>query len=189
MKKQALRYLIGSQVLYLATLLACFCINPDVILDNQAISLYGSQSATAVPYVFGLLGGAYLILKASRSLPKDIPTNQALSKCLVVLAGLLVGITVTPFTLSPALFYIHATFAFSMFLFELGLGFWLMLKARRDAIDYLLFIGQAIGFTISVLSLGEIEVLNLLVVGQLISVWMFALLLTRAVYRIEEIGN
>ena len=171
----------------MATLFVCFCISPDILLDNRAISLYGSEPRTVAPYALGLLGSAYLIFKTSRSLPKDNSTNQALSKCLCILAGLIVGLTATPYTLNSVLFYVHATFAFSLFLFELGLGFWLMLKARRDVIDIILFTGQAAGFTISMLSLGEIKVLHLLVVGQLITVWMFALLLTRAVYRIE--GN
>jgi hypothetical protein len=189
MKNRAVKYLINSQVLFLATLMACFFIRPDVLLDNRAISMYGSESATAIPYVLGFLGSGYLILKAAISMPKDTRTNQTLSKCLVALSILLVGLTITPYTLNQALFYIHAAFAFSLFLFELILGLWLVLKTRKDVIDGVLFTVQAIGFVISTLSLDGIKVLNLLVVGQLIAIWMFALLLTRAVYRIEVTDN
>ncbi len=187
MKKQALRYLIGSQVLYLVTLLVCFSIKPEVLLDNRAISLYGSETGTAVPYVIGFLGAAYLILRAALLLPKFVSVNRTLSRWLIVLSGLLAGLTITPYTINSALFYLHATFAFLLFVVELGLGFWLVIKARKDGIDTVLFLAQATGFVISLLSLGEIKVLHLLVVGQLIAIGMFALLLTRAVHRIEEI--
>lgn len=87
------------------------------------------------------------------------------------------------------LFYAHATFAFLLFLFELCLGFWLVIKAKKDVIDVALLAGQTSGFLITVLSLSEVGVLHLLVVGQLIAMWTFAFLLTHAVYRIEQIDT
>lgn len=66
------------------------------MLENRAISLYGSERPTFIPYVTGFLTAAFLLVKAAQLIPKNVPENRSLSKSLIILAILLVGLTITP---------------------------------------------------------------------------------------------
>jgi hypothetical protein len=187
MKKKAVRLLVWSQVIFILTILVCFVINPEVVLKNYALSVYGTQLKTVVPYAVGFVVSAFLVVKTAQTLPKDTLLNRRLSRLLLVLAVLLLGVLLTPFTLNSVFWHLHGYVTFALFITELGTGLWLVIKTREDLLDIILYTAQVTGFIVSILSLGEISILHFLVFGQLIAVCGFAGLLTRAVSRIEQV--
>ena len=186
MNHKAVRFLVGSQFLFLVGLIICILIKPGVVSSNGALSVYGTISSTAIPYSISLFLATCLTFKAAQNLSQNSKTNKTLSRFLKILAVLQLGILVTPFSVNDWLFYAHMLIALSFFFAELTIGLWLLKRARFDFVNLLLVSLQITGSLIALLSIEQIKVLELIALGQLIAVVSFAVILNRSVIKIEN---
>lgn len=187
MRKQAVRYLVLSQYVFVATILLCVGLEPGVLLDNTAMSVYGSIWPTAIPFAIGMLSVAFLFIRAARSLPRASQTDRRLSALFVGFAAIIIGLVCTPLFVNTFFYYAHAVLAMLLWALDLIGGAWLVRRAGREPVSMALYGLQYLGFVIAMLSTSEIGRLDLMAVAQLLVIFSFAALLMRAIPRIEHV--
>jgi hypothetical protein len=187
MRRQAVRYVILGQLIFIITIISCVLIAPHIISDNKALSVYGSTRATFPLFVLGLLAVAGTLFKAAKLLPHQQPPDRTLAILLTIIGTLMVGLAITPLGVNETFYTIHFALASILGLVNLGTGFWLLTHARQDFINYLLFGLELIGGVVCILSTDEVNLLDVMATGQIVAIFAFALLITRAVPQIEHI--
>ncbi len=94
---------------------------------NAGISYYGLYRETLLPYAAALLGAAYFALRAIDALPPD---EKILRLALKTYALLIVGLVITPYTVSTWLNYLHIVCGTALFSLQLLLSCWVAWKLR-----------------------------------------------------------
>ncbi len=185
MNHKAVQLILASQLVFMGSLLVCLLIDPHIIRNNWALSLYGTQVSTFLPFAVGVLLPSYLLYKASFRLNKQRPVNQKLSKILVLLAVLPLGIAITPIRAGENVWVFHAIFSVAWFLIQLGAGFWLV-SQTKDLVSVLILGILVVSQVLVCLSLEEFDVLNVIAAAQIVAVTSFSVLLMRTVVKIEH---
>ncbi len=191
MRQQAVRYIVLSQLVFVCTIIICALIEPRIVFDNIALSVYGSLPDTILPFAAGMLMVAAILLRAANALPKSNQTNQTLARLFLVLAILLVGLVMTPININDFFYVSHIIVAISLFTVELAASAWLLIKTRQGLAQawpgYILYGLQITGFLVTGLSSSEVGWFQLQATGQIIATFSFAAILIRTVAQIEHV--
>lgn len=175
----AVRNLIYAQVSFFGFLLIAILMTPAAFDNNHGLSYYGEHKSTAIPYGLGFLLTGFFLMKAASSLPNKTRPFKKLAVGLEILVILLIGVFLTPDTLNAFFNWAHYIVAASLFIFELGLAFWLTVWWCRDWLaGWLLAVQLAAGI---VAMLSQFHVIYYLSEGILFFQLAFGLLLIRTV--------
>ncbi len=175
---KALKYLLLSQTCFLFFVLICFVLKADEFFKNAALSYYGTNSRTIIPYAAGILSAAYFLFKSSSYLgdiaKKEIKIIKVTSQ---ILAILLIGDLLTPYSINWVFFILHMIQGAALFLTVLLVSIYIVLFIDTKLKNILILSGELIFLTILILSLGFIDVLHLQATAQLVINLLFILLL------------
>lgn len=174
------RYLVMSQVVFFSSITICALLKPDVVSTNLGISYFGNYKVSLLPYTIGLLSSGYLIIKAGNALPRTDKTFKTLSEALYILAILIIGVCLTPYSLNEAINWLHIGASSLVFTAELALALWLVARQKHDITNIGLLIIQSSGALIALFSL--IDTVELMFTAQLITQLAFGMLLIRTIY-------
>lgn len=184
MANEVVRYLKYSQVSFFGLLVVCFVLEPTVITSNLGISYYGNHKLTIIPYLLGLLLTSYFIIKAARALPRTSRAFNAMAEALIALALLIIGVLITPYSVTTLFDRAHVLASGILFVIELALAIWLVVMTYRDWVSLTLLLVQVIGALIAMVSL--VTSIELMLTGQVITQLAFGLLLIRAFGQLIE---
>lgn len=187
MRRQAVRYVILSQLIFIATLLACVAVLPDILLNNQALSFYGSTASTAIIFGSGLLAMSLCLFRAAKLLPYSQPGNRTLATLFYCIAGLTAGLVFTPLAVNDLLYVSHFAIAATFGIVNAVTGYWLVSRSQPDPVNYMLFAIEIIAGILCGLSTVEIGLLNIMASCQLIAIFAFAGLVIRTLPAIEHV--
>jgi hypothetical protein len=183
MRHKAVRYLVYSQICFFAFIAVNFVISPIVNSQDSALSDYGNYRSTILPFSLSIILSSYFLWKTADALPVS-KTFMVMKRGLRTLVMLNAIILITPYKAGPLLSAIHMAAAILLFAAEMGIGVWLAFFILRNQAGYYLIAVQLVGLIIAVLSLKEVRVLGIFVVGQLVALGSFAVLLTFSVARL-----
>jgi predicted small integral membrane protein len=127
---------------FLTTVLMCSRIRFVTLTRIDGLSWFGVQRETAVPFVAGVLTVAGLQVYAAAALP-DVPELAIVRRFLRASALLMVGILVTPYSLSAWMELVHDGLGTCLFLFQLVFGAWYW-ATRRGAVIGALLLAQLV---------------------------------------------
>jgi hypothetical protein len=130
MRSSAVRYIIYGQVCFYTGMLACIVLRPRGLAANNGISYYGVYRETILPYIFALLGCAYFCIKAAEQFTE--PVFKLLKYAFSVIGLLVIGILVTPDSLSQFMDGLHRACGSSLFVLQLLLSGWFVTRLRYD---------------------------------------------------------
>lgn len=127
MKSALVRYAIYGQACLYAGLVVCVIIRPAGLAANEGISYYGVYRQTIVPYVLAFLGSGYFAIKAGEHIhPAGLKT---LKYSLITMGLLTMGLMITPSSLADGL---HRVFGVSLFVLQLLLSGWFIIRLKYD---------------------------------------------------------
>ena len=109
----------------------CFLITGGGLSHNHGFSFYGGRWATIVPWAVGFIAASVLILQAASA---AAATDAALAGCLRVNVVLLLLVAVTPDTVDQVFYVAHVTASVLLFLFQAGVGLWLVLRTQARGV-------------------------------------------------------
>jgi cytochrome bd-type quinol oxidase subunit 2 len=130
MRSSVVRYIIYGQICFYTGLLACIVLKPHGLAANDGISYYGVYRETVLPYVFALLGCAYFCIKAAEQFTEA--AFKLLKYAFSVIGLLIIGIMVTPDSLSQFMDGLHRACGSSLFVVQLLLSGWFIVRLRYD---------------------------------------------------------
>lgn len=128
MKTAAIRYVWWGQLCFYVGLIACVILKPQGLTANSGISYYGNYVETILPYIVALLGAAYFTIKTAEQFTD--PALATIKHFLTVIGLLVLGIMVTPDSLGPFMDGLHKACGISLFVLELLLSLFLVVKLR-----------------------------------------------------------
>jgi len=112
-------------------LIFCLILKPRGLSINDGISYYGNYRQTILPYTVAIIGYGFFTLVVARSI-----TNKELSPLkygLYLFAFLCLIITITPDNANSFLDITHTTVGSVLFILQLTLSGWLIVKLRFKA--------------------------------------------------------
>ena len=176
------RYLLMSQVSFLALLAICVAITPGFLFerDEGGVSNFGVTPATRIPYTLAFLMCATFLLLAGHATPRRPPILDQFRRALFILGTLFVLVLVStyPYKVNATLKDIHIMMGVLLIAFELAISSWLTFAIPRNSINILLLLIQAAGCLLALATL--IGALHLLFLAQLMASAAFGVLLVRA---------
>lgn len=189
MKYKAVRKLILSQVVFAASLAVCYLLWPADAETFHALSNYGATWPTVIPYAFGFFAVAVLMYLAARDLPKNTDVNRKLANIFVGLAAISLLVLAVPYSVNMVFVVLHLITGGILFVAEVAVAAWLVLKVHRDAINVTLFGVQLSGFILMFFALDQVGLISreYVAVGQLLAIGAFSAVLTRVVLQIEKV--
>lgn len=147
MRRSTVRFLVASQLCLYAGLLVCIIMRPLGLTHNSGVSYYGIFADTVVPYTIALLGAAGLGLLAAAALTD--PRYKYVRWAMAAIAVLLVGVAITPYSISTTFDYIHTTFGTLLFCVQLGVTGWLTFWQLRSRLTVGLWLFELVAGLIS----------------------------------------
>ncbi len=132
MKPAAARYAVYAQACLYIGLIFCIVIRPKGLTINGGISYYGIYLETIIPYVFALLGASFFCIKAAgQCVESDL---KPMKYSLTIVGILVIGVMVTPDSISVFMDDAHQAFGIALFVLQLLLSSWLIMQLRRAAL-------------------------------------------------------
>ncbi len=176
--RRPVAYIVAAQLSFLLLLAVCVRINPTGLTSYNGVSYYGAHLRTLVPYALAfVLTGSLLVLSA-RSLP-PLGACRTMRRGLTVLAGLLLAIVLTPYSLGTPVNVVHTIAAACLFLEQLWLGLWLVRRAGLGAVGFSLWIAQVLLVTEVALALARVT--HVMLAGEVSFELVACLLFARAI--------
>ncbi len=130
MRARANKLIAVGMLCFSLGLIICVLLKPVGLGVNSGISYFGNYRLTIVPYAIAILGyGLINILLARCISAKEL---WPLKHSLYVLAVLSLIITITPYSVSSLLDNIHTATGTVLFLLQLILSGWLIIKMHYD---------------------------------------------------------
>ncbi len=111
-----------------------------------------------MPWAVGLAAASFLILRAADVVEE---TDRMFARCLRINVVLLLAILFTPDTVDQFFYVAHIVASIALFLFQAGVGLWLLLRSRRRALLQLYVAQIAGGIVAGMSQLGWIDLLSL----------------------------
>lgn len=143
----------------------CFVIKPTAFLSNTALSYYGTQPATIIPYGLGMLLTAFFLHKGAQQLHGK---KVAFVKHSVLsIALLLVATFLTPYSAGYFFFAAHMVVTLLMMFVVLGASAYILLKIDRSPLNVVIALLDLLMFIFVVLSFGFWDILHVQAVAQL----------------------
>ena len=187
---KSLRYLWLSSLSFAITVVVCTGLYSHSLLTHTGLSDFGNLGSTLLPYSVGLVATSYFLLRACRALG-ELATLAARSfrAGLEGIALALLGIVATPSGSTISFVQdLHGAFGFIIFVTQAALSLHYLIKARGDALDWLLLALQLVAICLVILSFHAVGVLRLMLPAQLLAIVAFGALLIRAVsYRAGQV--
>lgn len=173
---KALKYLLLSQACFLFFVLICFVLKSDEFFKNAALSYYGTNGRTVIPYATGILSASYFLLKSTSHVE---PKNQLkiVRMFIRTLAVLLLAGLITPYSINREFFVLHITQGALLFLTVLLASIYIVFFIDHKLRNILILSGELISIVLLILSLGFVGVLHLQASAQLLTNLLFTLLL------------
>ncbi len=122
---QAARSISYGLIAAFTLLLICILIRPAGLSANDGLSYFGSFKNTIIPYSAAFFLNAYFYWEAARVLVNNNKLHNYVAYGLRVMALLLTGLVLTPHTLVNP---IHTAIGTTLFVFQLVLSIWLLVK-------------------------------------------------------------
>jgi hypothetical protein len=136
------RYIVYSQLSLLLGLLVCIFIKPKGLSANAGISYYGTFLRTVFPYTVGILGGSYYCYRFTQTLHNK--SLAFLRNSMIAISILSIGIVITPYSINSILDWAHTTFGTIIFVLELILSAWIIIKTKFNSNMLMLWIIELI---------------------------------------------
>jgi hypothetical protein len=131
LKNPVLGNIVLAQVSFFLLLTLTIFITTKGFKDNRGLSFYGEHWSTAVPYGSGFILCDYFLLRAANALPNNKLVFRRLYVLINILTVMLLGVLLTPDTLNSFFNWSHITASTILFLFELGVGTWLVMQTSK----------------------------------------------------------
>jgi len=173
MRTKALLLLAGQQICLLGGLAVCVALRPAGLAANDGISYYSGYADTFPFYMFSLLGTGLFSYLAARLLTK--PELRPLRYGLSAFAVLVAAIAFTPFFVSIYVDLAHTLVSIFMFVVQLALSIWLLVRLRWSAWAIIFICLETIAGIVSVMYVLPSE--GFLIQGQVAFQVAFAALL------------
>jgi hypothetical protein len=161
-------------------MLLCLLIRPEQAAANYPVSYFGNFRATIVPYAAGFLLCAYWLMRTVVVLP---PAMRLMRRLLFGVAACTLGVLCTPYMISPAVGWVHLSFAIALLALELSLSILLIIRSHH-IIALFGFLLQLFGAVLAVLSL--VALLHLELIGELTVIVGFGILFS---YNLSLLDN
>ena len=181
---RAALYVLASQVCFFAMLAVCIPLAPRAIRHHLGVSYFGTNPTTVPAYVIGLLLTGYFLVKAAHALPQHAAPFRTLSEILLILAILVVGVCLTPYSVDAVFDWAHVTASMVLFIVELGLAIWLVVGPCRGTRAAGLLAFQVGGALIAFLS--ELRIVHHMLLGETLTQLAFGALLVRCLWRMTS---
>lgn len=181
---RAARYVTYGQLIFFVTVGVCVALLPRVAAHHGGLSRFDIHKATFVPYTLGLLLTAYFLMRAARALAGKTRTLRILTEALVALAALVVGVSLTPYSLSTLVDWAHVAASAALFFGELLLAFWLVLAHDRDRLNLVLLVILVVAAFAAFLS--ELGAADRLFGGELLAQAAFSVMLVRCLHHLSR---
>lgn len=183
--KQAVRYVLYSQMSFVATILLLLILSPEALASRSGISYWGNFRGTFVPYMLGLGLTGYFLVRAADSLPHVGRKPNMIRMSLRLSAVALVGIIITPSLASKFTGFWHGTFAVLLFFTQATVTWKLAAELWGNTVDRLLIIAQISSIALILLSFRWFDLLDLMIPAQATAVTAFGILCIRMITRLE----
>jgi len=177
------RYLLLAQVAFFAALATCALIEPQGLVDNHGWSYYEGRSATIVPYLLGVLVSIALILHAAQ-IAEHTDAPVGLERGLRLLALFVFLDVATPDTVNAVFYWAHDATSALLFVYQLGLGLWLVRTIWRTRLGIVLLSVQFAGGLVAMFS--QLQLVPVLGLGILVFQASFAVLLVASTARLRN---
>lgn len=177
MIEAARRDIFYGQLSFFAFILISIFLEPQSLTVNHGLSFFGINKSTLLPYGLGLVSSGWFTYRAAAALAHGNNVARRLGNGLLSLLIPMVGILLTPYSVSPLIGDLHELFGAILFLLQLGLAIWLVVATRREPIPILLVGLQILGGIIAWVSLNDTWLLE--IQGQLLFQAAFGVLLVR----------
>ncbi|HET9850583.1 MAG TPA: hypothetical protein VFP35_03105 [Candidatus Saccharimonadales bacterium] len=141
---------ISQAVLY-GSFLLCVLIAPASLAANNGLSYFGVHPLTAIPFGAGLIISAYLIFSALGRWQANL--HKPVRRALQVVALLMIGVVLTPYSISSWFDYLHTAIGTCLFVIQLIVAFWIIKKGGWHWRDVLLLAIQVAGGVIALIYL------------------------------------
>lgn len=168
--------LLYSQLIIYLTFITCIALAPASLSDNSGFSYFGHHELTVAPFIIGLIGAAYFLLRAADGLSPG-KTGRILAYGFRFMAILMVGVAVVPAIGNGWYDLIHRLFGSLLFITELSLSVWLLRQAKGLWPNYFVFLLQMLGGVLALIYLSPAQGFELQ--GQLLFQLAFSFLLFR----------
>lgn len=104
-------------------------IRPQGLAANNGLSYYGDYKASIIPYSLAFFSSAFTYWEAARDFDGKHALNKRLSLAMKIMAGLFIGLLVTP---SSFVDPIHTCIGTALFSFQLAVSMWLLFRYMKD---------------------------------------------------------
>ena len=183
-KERVIRNLIYAQLSFFGFLAIAVIMTSAGFTNNHGLSFYGVHYPTIVPFALGLILCDFFLLRAAAQLPHSVPPFTILQRSLWIVSVLLLSILLTPDIVSPLFNTLHIAVSSLLFIFELALGIWLVVRWDGGIFTWSLLIAQFLAGIVAMLS--QLEVTHYLSQSSLAFQLMFGLLLIWSISRIID---
>ncbi len=181
---RATHYVTYSQACFFITIAVCIVLMPGAAAHHDGLSDFGIHERTVVPYVAGLLLTGYFMIKAAHALPQNTRTLKFLTEALFALAVLVVGVSLTPYSVDALFDWAHIGASSVLFLDELVLAVWLVFAHVRGRLNFALLAAQLAAALVAFYS--ELGVLDRMLTGEIATQVAFGILLIRCLHRLTQ---
>lgn len=127
MNERSRKYFIYAQLIFYFCIATCLLIRPHGLIADNGISYYGTFLNTVFPYSLGILGAAYFFYRSAQEAAYPIKL------CLKICSYFMVGVCLTPYTINNFFNWAHIAVSSAVFVVELLLGLWLVVKPKYSA--------------------------------------------------------
>lgn len=169
-----------SQFCFLLCCIWCLLIEPAALVDRSGLSFYGNFQATFVAYSLGFGAAAacvtyavYLLRVVSGVFVRQI------RKALLVSAGCMFGLIVTPSFAPSVLHIFHIACAVVLFACQLWVGRALVISRYGLRIEHAVFLIQCVACLVILLSYGRVVPAAMMLPAQVAAGLTFSILVTR----------
>lgn len=181
MKPVATRYAVYAQACFYIGLIACVIIRPKGLTANGGISYYGIYAETIVPYIFALLGAGYFSIKTGEQFTD--PEYKLMKYSLSVIGLLVIGVMITPDSLSVFMDDLHQACGISLFVLQLLLSGLLTMRLRYAIPAVVFTVIELVGGIASFIWLNPVH--GYLLESQIVFQFGFGALLIYALNRLQ----
>lgn len=152
MRKKVVKSLVYAQLSFLGCLFIDVLITAKGFTNNRGLSFYGAHLRTVIPFALGFMLCDVFLLRAAKMLPKLGPAFRSFRLPLRVLVALLSLIVLTPYSLNSLFYTMHTLSSLTLFIFELALSLWLIVRWCNTKLSWVLFSGQFLAGVVAGLS-------------------------------------
>jgi len=155
MKNNFIRYIAIGQACFYLGILLCISIRPEGLSANAGISYYGVYKVTILPFILAVLGPGIFCVRAGLQL--DAKNFKFLRNSLIVIGVLMIGILLTPDTLSIFVADLHQGIGSLLFISQLIISAWITHKLNYDLRAILLVLIELTGGVLAYIYLKPIN--------------------------------